>query len=330
MVSSTSHYSTENTVLSNQRPLNAGVYVPTVAFFDKNDDEDVDIDTTEKHAARLAQTGIAGIVTHGSNGEAVYLERDERMNITKATRRALSSAGHEDMPIIVGCGAQSTRETIRLCKDAHVSGGDYALILPPAYYKPLLSADNLLGHFRAVADASPIPLLIYNFPAAVGGLDLTSDQIIALSQHSNIVGVKLTCGNTGKLGRIAFGVTNQDFVTLGGSADFILPTLVSGGQGTIAGLANIAPRCCVRIMELYWQGNLAQAQRLQAIVAEADWVAIQGGFVAVKAGLQLCENYGGIPRRPCTPPDRAATVKLSEQLREVIRLEQGLAREMGA
>jgi 4-hydroxy-2-oxoglutarate aldolase len=303
------------------RRLVAGVYVPTVAFF--GDNEDVDIATTEKHAARLANTGIAGIVTHGSNGEAVHLERDERIVITKATRRALDSIGRHDMPIIVGCGAQSTRQTIRLCRDARESGGDYALILPPSYYGSLLNSDSLLSHFRAVADASPVPLLIYNFPAVAGGLDINSDQIIALSKHPNIVGVKLTCGNTGKLCRVASGVKG-DFLTTGGSADFILPTLIAGGDGVIAGLANIAPKSCVEIMELYRKGELAQAQKLQSIVARGDWAAIKGGFVAVKSALRLYEGYGGVPRRPCTPPDKAGLGMLIDQFREIMELERSI------
>jgi 4-hydroxy-2-oxoglutarate aldolase len=304
------------------RPLIPGVYVPTVAFFDDN--EDVDIFSTEKHAARLATTGIAGIVTHGSNGEAVHLDREERILITRATRRALDSAGQDDMPIIVGCGAQSTRETIRLCREAASSGGDYALVLPPSYYGSLLTSDLLLSHFRAVADASPVPLLIYNFPAVAGGLDIISDQIIALSKHPNIVGVKLTCGNTGKLCRVAAGVKGP-FLTTGGSADFILPTLIVGGDGVIAGLANLAPKSCVRIMELYKRGELAQAQELQAIVARGDWVAIKGGFVAVKSALRLYEGCGsGLPRSPCVAPGKAGLIALSEQFREVMELERSL------
>lgn len=296
--------------------------MPTVAFFDDN--EEVDLATTEKHAVRLSMTGIAGIVTHGSNGEAVHLDREERIAITKATRKALNSTGHDDMPIIVGCGAQSTRETVRLCRDAAMSGADYALVLPSSYYSLLLTPDCLLSHFRAVADSSPIPLLIYNFPSVVGGLDLNSDQLIALSKHPKIVGVKLTCGNTGKLCRVASATKNTSFFTTGGSADFILPTLIAGGVGVIAGLANLAPKSCVKIINLYQKGQLHQAQELQAVVARADWVAIKGGFVAVKSALGLFEGYGGGPRRPCVPPDEAGMRVLEEGFREVMELEKSL------
>lgn len=306
---------------SSSRLLKPGVYVPTVAFF--KEDEEIDIPTVEKHAAYLADTGIAGIVVHGSNGEAVHLDREERKAITAATRRALDAAGQQSMPLIVGCGAQSTRETIRLCRDAAQSAGDYALVLPPSYYKPLVSQTALLDHFGAVADASPIPVIIYNFPVAAAGVDLSSDDILALAVHPNIVGTKLTCGNTGKLARIA-ARAKPNFFTFGGSADFILPTLVAGGHGVVAGTANLMPRACVAVMELYGCGKAREAQRRQAVVARADWVAIKGGFVAVKSALQLYRGYGGMPRRPCVQPTEQALARLKEDFGEGMELEESL------
>lgn len=286
----------------NSTKLIPGFYVPTVAFFTA-ETEEVDVETTRKHAIRLAEAGVVGLVTHGSNGEAVHLSHEERALITKTTREALDSINRQDMPLIVGCGAQSTRESILLCKEASASGGQFALILPPSYYGGLLNTDLILQYFRDVADASPIPILIYNYPGACSGLDLTSDAILALSRHKNIVGVKLTCGNTGKLGRIAASAS-APFLTMGGSADFILQTLVVGGHGIIGGLANVAPKACVKVMKLYEAGKVLEARRLQQIVAKGDWVAIKGGFVAVKVALQQYYGYGGLPRKPCALPGK--------------------------
>ena len=97
-------------------PLTGGIYVPTVAFFDSN--EEIDTATTEKHAVNLARAGVAGIVVQGSNGEAVHLDRAERKLIASVTRKALDNAGFDKLPVIVGTGVQSTRETIILSKDA--------------------------------------------------------------------------------------------------------------------------------------------------------------------------------------------------------------------
>lgn len=293
-----------------------------MAFFKPN--EDVDTETTKKHASRLAASGIQGLVTHGSNGEAAHLDHEERITITRATRQALDESGHEDMPMIVGCGAHSTRETIKLCKDAAGAGGNFALVLPPSYFASLLTPKLLLDHYRNVADASPMPILIYNFPAVQSGFDLNSDQIIELARHPKIVGVKLTCGNTGKLARVAAATASTGFLTMGGSSDFLLQTLVAGGHGVIAGLGNLAPVANVSTMRLYQDGKTENAKQIQAVLARADWVAIKGGFVAVKIGLEKFHGYGGLPRLPCAIPEKPARVQVEDGFEEMMGLERSL------
>ncbi|KZL80220.1 dihydrodipicolinate synthase [Colletotrichum incanum] len=302
-----------------------GVYVPTLAFF--TDSEEVDTNTLERHLVRLINSGVAGIVVHGSNGEAVHLTREERNSMIRCAADTIHQEGHDvKIPLIAGCGAQSTRETLQLCKDAAKSGASHALMLPPSYYGSLLDDEKIVQHFYAVADESPIPLLIYNFPAAASGRDLTSDAIVEIAQHPNVVGVKLTCGNTGKLARVVNDVPEGFFVA-GGSADFILQGQVVGGNGTISGIANIAPRACVRIMELFSQGKLAEARRLQAIVAKGDWVAIKTGFVGVKAAIGHFEQYGGAPRKPCVRPSPLELKTIAEGLSQLHRLERDLEEE---
>lgn len=312
---------TNGTHTRNRNPLTKGFYVPTVAFFQP--DEEIDLATTEKHATYLARSGVTGLVTQGSNGEAVHLDREERKAITAATRRAVDAAGYPHMPVIAGCGAASTRETIQLCQDAGATGADAVLVLPPSYYKSLVSTEALHAHFIAIADASPVPVLIYNFPGASSGLDLSSDDILALARHPNIIGCKLTCGNTGKLARVAAG-SKPEFLTFGGSADFTLQTLVAGGDGIIGGTANLIPRSCVRLMELYASGKVEEAQKVQAIVARTDWAAIHGGFIAVKSALQSYHGYGGLPRRPCVVPSATAAAAIHEEFREGMELERSL------
>ncbi|KAI2786067.1 putative 4-hydroxy-2-oxoglutarate aldolase [Penicillium oxalicum] len=308
-----------------RNPLTKGVYVPTVAFFQP--DEEVDVAATERHAAYLARSGVTGLVTQGSNGEAVHLDREERKAITSATRRGVAAAGFPSLPIIAGCGAASTRETIQHCRDAAVAGADAVLVLPPSYYQALVNTDALHAHFIAVAEASPLPVLLYNFPGASAGVDLSSDDILTLSAHPNIVGCKLTCGNTGKLARVAAGA-KPDFLTFGGSADFTLQTLVAGGDGVIAGTANLIPRSCAAVMDLYERGQLEEAQRVQAIVARADWVAVEGGFIAVKSALQSYHGYGGLPRRPCVMPTEKAAATIHERFREGLELERSLEKSL--
>lgn len=316
------------------RPFVPGVYVPTMCFFDETT-EDVDTETIASHAVRLARAGVTGLATQGSNGEAVHLTHAERSSVTSTTRKALNDAGFSQMPIIVGCGSQSVRETVQLCTDAWKAGGDYALVLPPAYYAGLFApaSGTILKFFNAVADASPIPIVIYNFPGAVGGLDLSSDVITKLAEHPNIVGVKLTCGNTGKLARVAaatkrlskhYDPQRPEFVVLAGSADFTIQSLIAGGHGILAGLANIAPKACIKTMELYKSGNLQEAQDIQETVAAGDWAAIQGGVVGTKEGLRAWHGYGGYCRSPLPRPTAEQTQNWKEGFRDLVRLEKTL------
>ncbi|KAM0331683.1 hypothetical protein ACHAQA_003362 [Verticillium albo-atrum] len=316
------------------RPLVPGVYVPTMCFFEP-ETEDLDTDTIARHAVRLARAGVTGLATQGSNGEAVHLTHAERQLVTATTRQALDDAGFHSMPIVVGCGSQSTRETIQYCKEAWAVGGDYALVLPPSYYAPLFapSSETILEFFNKVADASPIPIIIYNFPGAVGGMDLSSDIIVELSEHPNIVGVKLTCGNTGKLNRVAaatrklskhYDPAHPEFLVLAGSADFSIQSLVAGGHGILAGLANIAPKACIRTIELFREGKHAEAQEMQEVVSQGDWTAIQGGVVGVKAGLQSWMGYGGSARSPLPKPSAEQTKRWHSGFKELVLLEKTL------
>ncbi|KAI1356196.1 mitochondrial putative 4-hydroxy-2-oxoglutarate aldolase [Xylaria sp. FL0043] len=319
------------------RSLIPGVYVPSLCFFDP-DTENIDTKSIASHTVRLAQAGVTGIATQGSNGEAVHLTHSERELVTATTRSALDGAGFSHIPVIVGCGAQSVRETVELCCQAAEAGGDYALVLPPSYYATLFapSSETILKYFTEVADASPIPIIVYNYPGAVNGMDLSSDVILSLAQHPRIVGVKLTCGNTGKLNRIASAVRNStttknsrdsgspDFIVLAGSADFTIQSLIAGGHGILAGLANIAPRACIRTFELYKEGKMAEAQKMQEIVSRGDWTAIRGGVVGVKSGLQSWMGYGGFSRSPLPRPTSEQSKEWKEGYRELMTLEKTL------
>ena len=317
--------------------LRPGVYVPTVAFFDP-ETEDLDTAAIAAHALRLARAGVAGITTQGSNGEAVHLSPIERDIVTSTTRSALHSAGYNHIPVIVGCGAQSTRDVIGLTRSAAAAGGTHVLVLPPSYYRASYAKSALKRHFQDVANRSPLPVLIYNYPGAVAGIDFSSDDILSLASHPNIVGCKLTCGNTGKLCRIASALSNpklsprskdsKPFLTFGGSADFLLPTLMQGGAGVIAGLGNLVPRSLVKLFDVCGSGQMEEAQKLQAIVARADWGVIEGGVVGTKAAMRQHFGYGGFARRPLRAERKSEETDEEERwgrtLEECIEVEKTL------
>lgn len=309
------------TYASTPRALLPGIYTPVPTFFHATT-QHLDLPTLQSHVLRLCASGITGIVTQGSNGEACHLSHSERRLVTATARATLDASSYAHLPVLVGCGAQSTQETIELCNDALISGGDYALILPPSYYKSLYTRESLRDFFLQVADESPIPVLIYNFPGAASGTDMDSELIEELARHENIVGVKLTCGNTGKLARVAAGTRN--FLTMSGSCDFTLQALVVGGDGVIGGLSNIAPHACVEIYRLYEAGRLEAARKIQAVVARGDWVCIKGGVVATKAGLMAYFQYGGYGRKPLPKPTAEKEKEMKEELAELMLLEEFL------
>jgi len=311
------------------RLLKPGINVPMVTIFKEN--EDVDVDAIAKHAVRLAKAGLTSITCQGSNGEAVHLTKEERILVTSTVRKAVDGAGFSDMPIVVGCAAQSVRETIEFCRDAHKAGGDYALVLPPSYYKTSYKPENFVEYFQDVAEGSPIPIIIYNYPGAVAGVDLDSDTIIKLAKHPNIRGCKLTCGNTGKLNRIAHAVKaatpsekGSGWMCMGGSADFTLQTLIAGGSGIITGLGNVVPKACVKVFDLYAEGKVDEAQKMQAIVARGDWGVIAGGITGTKAALESYFGYGGYARRPLPKPSKDEVAKYETMMKEVVELENSL------
>lgn len=165
-------------------PLRPGVYCPTVTFFHA-DTEELDIPAIRKHAVRLAKAGLVGLVTMGSNGEAVHLTREERKTVTRESRSALDEAGYKNVTIIAGASEQSVRGTVELAKECAEAGAEYVLIVPPSYYRYVVGNDeSIYEFFTAVADQSPLPVILYNYPGAVAGIDMDSDLIIRISQHS--------------------------------------------------------------------------------------------------------------------------------------------------
>ncbi|KAF5008469.1 hypothetical protein FDECE_5258 [Fusarium decemcellulare] len=218
-----------------------------------------------------------------------------------------------------------------LATQAWEVGGDYGLVLPPSYYATLFApaSETVLESSTAEAGKSLTPLIIYNFPGAVGGMDLFSGIIVTLAGHPTIVGVKLTCGNTGKLTRVAaatrklsiYNPAQPEFLAIAGPADFLIPSLSGGGHGILAGLANIAPTACIRTMELYQVGNVFEAQKMQEVVSQGDWAAIQGGVVDTKAGLHAWVGYRGSARSPLPKPSAEQAKRWKEVFRNLVMLE---------
>jgi 4-hydroxy-2-oxoglutarate aldolase len=247
----------------------------------------------------------------GSNGEAVHLDSDERGRLIEAARDAVESSGHT-LPVVAGCGDQSTRTTIAHCKQAARAGADFALVLPPFYYRGNMDSRALIAHLRAVADSSPLPMLIYNMPANSANIDLDAASVASLAEHPNIVGLKDSSGNTAKIAQVVASVPTN-FHVFAGSAGFFLPALAVGALGVVAALANIFPRDVCRVQQLFEQGKLEEARELQARIVPAN-AAVTNiyGVPGLKAGLELVAGDGGEPRPPLQPLSASERARVEE------------------
>ena len=170
----------------------SGIYTPLVTFF--KSDSSLDLEAIKSHALRIARGGVAGLVIQGSNGEAVHLNNSERQTVIRTVRSTLNENGFDQIKLIVGAGAPSEIATVQLCQEAKEAGGDFTLVLPPSYWPGAMTKPVLLNFFRGVADKSPLPVLIYNFPMVANGVNIDSETMLELAQHPNVVGCKLTCG----------------------------------------------------------------------------------------------------------------------------------------
>lgn len=316
--------------MSARRALPCGIYAPTMTFFDA-ETEELDIPTIKKHAANLARAGLVGLVTMGSNGEAIHCTREERLAVTQATREALDEAGFTSTPIIIGATEGSVKGTIELCKLAAQNGADYALILPPSYYRAQVDEESIYNYFVAVADASPLPIILYNYPGAVAGVDMDSDLLIKLGQHANIVGTKFTCGSTGKLTRVAEALDaktpfkeGSGYMAFGGICDFTLQTLVSGGSGIIAGGANVMPKVCTKVWNLYVEGKKDEAEALQKVLSKGDWPLTKAAIAGTKMAIQTYYGYGGYPRRPLKRLDEERIKAIADGTKAIMEIERTL------
>ncbi|QRW16767.1 dihydrodipicolinate synthetase family protein [Rhizoctonia solani] len=267
------------------RSLVDGIYSPTVVFFKDTPKQELDIPTTAAHFEWQAKSGIKGIVVMGTTGEAVALSREERNQITATAREVVDKINPSGLVIVGTVGAQSTLQAIEFCQDAAESGGDYALVLPPGYFAPALSKESILGYYRDVADASPIPILVYSYPGVCSGLDMSSELIAELATHPRIVGVKHTDHNLGKIARLASlkPTFNSEFTVFGGASDYLLAALAVGAQGAITGMANVTPRACVKAMDLWRAGKHDEARELAGAISRGEWALGKGWVTGTKS-----------------------------------------------
>ena len=241
-------------------------------------------------------TALAGYVVMGSTGESVLLSKSEMEAVLVAAKETAARG----KKLIAGTGAESTAETIERSKRAAQLGYDAALVKTPYYYKPVYKPETYITHYRSVADASPIPVLLYSVPQFTG-VALEPPEVIALSEHPNIIGIKESSGNVQRVAEI-IASTPRDFQTLVGSAATIYPSLAIGARGAILALASALPDKCVELHELFREGKHEKARELQEVILRASKLIVsECGIPGVKYAMDQRGYRGGLPRLPLLP-----------------------------
>jgi 4-hydroxy-2-oxoglutarate aldolase len=284
-----------------------GVFAPIPTPFDR--DERLDLEKLGAACARWAASPLSGLVVLGSTGEAILLDEDESDHVIAFTRERWPS----HRTFIVGAGRESTSATIAAVRRAARLNADAVLVRTPGFYKSQMTNDAFIRHYTAVADASPVPVLLYNF-TAVTGVNLPPAAVSRLAAHPNIVGVKESSGDIAQMTDLVAG-TPDDFSVLAGSATTFYASLAMGAVGGVLALSCILPDACVRLFELAREGRHAEAAALQhRLVPVAKLVGNLHGVPGLKAALQLAGCDVGVPRSPLAPVSAATVAALREAL----------------
>ena len=270
-----------------------GVFPPIPTPFSN---DTVDVVAMGSNVDRWMQTRLRGVVVLGSNGEAPFLNESDSDAAVAAAREHVPS----NRLCIAGVGRESTIETIRATKRAADLGVDAVLVRTPSFFKVLLTPEVFVAHYTAVADASPVPVLLYNF-TAVTGVTLPVEVVSSLAAHPNIVGIKES-GSDLKYVSALIANTPDDFVLLAGSAPVFYPSLLVGATGGVLALASVVPDLCVELYDLAQSGRHSEARELQRrLTPLAGLVTSRYGVPGLKAALSLLGFHAGEPRLPLQP-----------------------------
>ena len=273
-------------------------------------DGDVAYDKLASNIEKWSKTGLKGLVVMGSNGEYVYLSAAEKRKLVEKAKELTP----DHMLIIAGTGCESTKETIALTRDCADRGAHAALVVSPHYYGGRMNEAAMLAYYTAVADQSPIPILLYNVPKFTH-INLTARLVAQLSSHPNIVGIKDSTGNVIQLGEFANNV-EADFSLLVGTAGALFGGLALGCAGGVLALANVAPEICVKIYDYVKQGDYKAARHLQLkMIPVNQAVTATYGVPGLKAAMDMLGYFGGEPRPPLLP----SSEKEKSEIRQILK-----------
>lgn len=276
-----------------------GVLLPITTPF--LSDSSLDVEGLSDNIRRWNETGISGYVVLGSTGERVHLDESEYIEVIETARREVP----RDRVFIAGAGQQSTYGTIKEIKRAAATGADGVLVLTPHFYRAAITSSVLVNHYQKIADASPVPVILYSMPALTG-IKIEPETAARLSAHENIIGIKDSSADIAGLHEI-ISMTNEDFAVFTGNGTVFCEGLRAGARGGILAVGCVAPQLCIAILDAVKRGDLEQAAQLQAALTPlATAVTTKFGIGGLKAALDMRGYAGRLSRSPLQSPDESA------------------------
>jgi len=283
-----------------------GILAPITTPFDGATGEVAPVHLRQ-NVMRLLEAGLDGIVVAGSTGESALLEPDEQRRMVAWVREVLPDRRW----LLAGTGGESTRQAVALTRAAAAEGADGVLVRPPAYFSAGLTPASLADYYRAIADASPVPLLVYNIPKYTH-LAIAAGLLQQLVAHSNIVGVKDSSGDAKNLA--AYRDAAPHWSVFVGSGSLLYQALELKCDGGILAVACFAAALAVQIYAAFRAGDRAGAGKLQERLGPLDKEVVgKFGPAGVKAAMDAVGLYGGPVRAPLAPvaaPDRERVTRL--------------------
>ncbi|KFG81291.1 dihydrodipicolinate synthetase family protein [Metarhizium anisopliae] len=289
-------------------PPPPGIYVPVPTFFASKSSSaydaaipPVDIATQSAHAIYLAKSGIKGLVIFGSTGESVHIHPRGRRAVLQGVRDALVHEGFRDYPIIAGTATASIEETVEQLTDAKEAGAQWGMVLAPGYNAAVTPQEGIVGWFTAVADRSPIPILVYHFPGVSNMVKVTPATFATLAAHRNVVGCKLSHGDVSLLTQIALNpaIDPARFHVFTGLGQQLLPVVSVGCVGAIDASAGFFPKSLVRLLELAGKTRPTEAEarerrELQYKVSCMEEIVVKHGIVGIKEATSRLRGFGDV------------------------------------
>ena len=261
---------------------------------------------------RIIEDQIAGgtdaIVITGTTGESATMTDAEHREAIRYTVEQVKGR----IPVVAGTGSNETSYAIELSKYAEQVGADALLLVTPYYNK--CTQNGLIAHYTKIADSVNIPAILYNVPSRTG-VNIKTDTYATLAKHPRIVGVKEASGDLSAILRLR-AATGDDFAVYSGNDDQIVPILSLGGSGVISVLSNIAPKATHDICQHYFDGNAAEAGRMQVAYADLiDALFCEVNPIPVKTAMRRLGYDAGSLRMPLTEMEPANAAKLDAALR---------------